>query len=289
MNRRSGPLASASTAVFVTLATVWALFPFYWAVITSVKNRLDWFNFTYVPIPALPVIGFAPTLDWWMKELGPDGRGPELSRAMTSSVILSLGAAIVALLLGAPAGYALARFRFRRWKNPDITMWFLSQRFLPPVATIIPIFLMAKYAGLLDTRLLLIIANATFTLPFAVLILRDAFKELPLELEEAALVDGASPFGVFWRIALPLVAPAVVGAGIICFAFAWNEFFFALILTTKAAVPMTVIIAGSQESKGVIFADVATRILLAVIPPALLVLLVQRYIVRGLTFGAAKG
>ena len=85
MNRRSSPFASAFTAVVVTVATVWALFPFYWAIITSIKNRLDWFNFTYLPIPGVPVIGFAPTLDWWMKELGPDGRGPEILRSMTSS------------------------------------------------------------------------------------------------------------------------------------------------------------------------------------------------------------
>ncbi len=284
VHRQSSPLTRGVAAVFITLATLWAVFPFYWAIITSFKNRLDWFNYSFIPF-----LQFEPTLDWWTQELGPAGRGPELARAMTSSVTLALGAAIIALLLGAPAGYALARFRFHRWKNRDITMWFLSQRFLPPVATMIPIFLMVRTVGLLDTPWALAIANATFTLPFAVLILRDTFKELPIELEEAALVDGASPFQVFRLIALPLAAPAMVAAGIICFAFSWNEFLFALILTVKNAVPMTVIIAGSEHTKGVIFADVATRVLTGVIPPAILALLVQRYIVRGLTFGAVKG
>ena len=181
------------------------------------------------------------------------------------------------------------RFRFRRWTNRDITMWFLSQRFLPPVATVIPIFLMARETGLLDTPLALALVNATFTLPFAVLILRDVFRELPRELEEAALVDGASHLAVFRLIALPLAAPAIVAAGIICFAFSWNEFLFALNLTVKNAVPMTVIIAGSEHTKGVIFAEIATRILVAVVPPAIMAVLVQRYIVRGLTLGAVKG
>jgi multiple sugar transport system permease protein len=284
VNRRSSPLARGFTAVFVILAAIWALFPFYWAIITSFKDRLDWFTFSFVPF-----VQFQPTLQYWTEELGPSGRGPELARAMSNSLMLSVGAAVLALVVGAPAAYALARFRFRRWTNRDITMWFLSQRFLPPVATVIPIFLMARETGLLDTPLALALVNATFTLPFAVLILRDVFRELPRELEEAALVDGASHLAVFRLIALPLAAPAIVAAGIICFAFSWNEFLFALNLTVKNAVPMTVIIAGSEHTKGVIFAEIATRILVAVVPPAIMAVLVQRYIVRGLTLGAVKG
>ncbi len=283
-HHRSSPISRVVTTAFVVLAAAWALFPFYWAVITSIKSRLDWFTLSFIPF-----LQFQPSLDGWIAEIGPQGRGPEIFRSFSNSVMLSLGAAAIALLLGTPAGYALARFRFRRWKNSDITMWFLSQRFMPPVATIIPIFLMARTLGLLDTQLGLALVNATFTLPFAVLILRDAFKELPLELEEAALVDGASPFGVFWRIALPLTAPAVTAAGIICFAFAWNEFLFGLILTTKAAMPLTTMVAQGQTTQGVQFSIIATRMLIAVIPPAILCLLVQRYIVRGLTFGAVKG
>src|SRR5690606_6392519 len=100
----------------------------------------------------------------------------------------------IALAIGTLAGYALARFKYQRWKNKDIALWILSQRFLPPAATVIPFFLMFKQFGLLDTRLALILVNTTFTIPFAVLILRDAFRELPIELEEAAQVDGCSPF-----------------------------------------------------------------------------------------------
>ncbi len=257
------------------MALAWALFPFYWAVIVSLKGPLDRYTLAFIPF-----LQFQPTIGGWFSELGPQGRGPELLRSFGNSLTLSLGAAAIALLLGTPAGYALARFRFRRWRNSDAIMWFLSPRFLPPVATMIPIFLMARTSGLMDTQLGLALVNATFTMPFAVLILRDAFKDLPIELEEAALVDGASPFGVFWRIALPLCTPEITAAGIICVTFAWNEYLFGLMLTTKAAMPLTVM-AGQGQT--------ATRMLITVVPPAILCLLVQRYIVRSLTFGAVKG
>jgi multiple sugar transport system permease protein len=148
---------------------------------------------------------------------------------------------------------------------------------------------MMKTFHLLDTRLALIITNATFTMPFAVLIMRDVFKELPVKLEEAAWVDGASRFGTFWRITLPLAAPAIAVSAVLCFAFSWNEFIFALILTYKNAQPVTVIIAGVEHTQGIQFWFVVTRLLAAILPPAILVLAVQRCIVRGLTFGAFKG
>ncbi len=269
---------------FVTLSMFVALYPFVWAVVTSIKNRIDWFTFSYIPF-----VQFSPTLEYWIGEFGSEVRGPRLIRAMTNSLTLALGAALLALVLGVPAGYALARFRYRRWKNKDITMWFLSQRFLAPVATIFPILLMFRFVGLFDTPWALAITNGTATLPFVVLILRDVFRDLPVELEEAALVDGASFFGAFWRVALPLARPAVIAAGIICFAFAWNEFLFGLILTARNGTPMTVIISESEETTGVLFARLATRTLTAMIPPLIVAVLAQRYIVRGLTFGAVKG
>jgi multiple sugar transport system permease protein len=196
---------------------------------------------------------------------------------------------VIAVSLGTLAGYGLARFRFDRWKNKDMTMWFLSQRFLPPMVTVIPFFLVMQFLRLIDTLPALILANATFTLPFAVLVLRDVFKDLPKELEESAYVDGASHLKAFWYIALPLAAPAVAAAAVICFAFSWNEFLFGLILSVKNAQPITVVIAGVEHTQGIQFWFVATRLLLAMLPPALLALTAQRYIVRGLTLGAVKG
>ena len=157
------------------------------------------------------------------------------------------------------------------------------------MATVIPFFIVMHTINLLDTQLALILTNATFTMPFAVLTLRDVFKDLPRELEESAWVDGASAFTAFLRIALPLAAPAVAAAAVICFAFSWNEFLFGLFLSIKDARPITVVIAGVEHTQGVQFWFVATRLLIAILPPALLALTAQRYIVRGLTFGAVKG
>jgi multiple sugar transport system permease protein len=271
------------TWAVIIIATAWCAFPFYWAIITSFKPRS-----VILTKPALiPWLQFEPTLFNWQNEFGT--RWPEISKALGNSLIIAVGAAVIAVGLGTMAGYGLARFRFYRWKNRDMTVWFLSQRFLPPMVTAIPFFLVINKIGLIDTQLALILANATFTMPFAVLTLRDIFADMPREMEESAYVDGASAFQAFWYIALPLAAPAIAAAAVICFAFAWNEFLFALILTYQRAIPVTVIIAGVEHTQGVQFHAVATRLLLAILPPALLALTAQRYIVRGLTFGAVKG
>jgi len=281
--RRNSPLKNFVLWTIIIVASAWCFFPFYWAIITSFKERT-----VILTKPSLiPWVQFTPSLFNWQNEFST--RWPEISSALANSLIISVGASVIAVTLGTLAGYGLARFRFERWKNRDMTVWFLSQRFLPPIVTVIPFFILMKTLGLLDSQLALILANATFTMPFAVLTLRDIFRELPVELEESAFVDGASHLQAFWHIVLPLAAPAITAAGIICFAFAWNEFLFALILTYQNAVPITVIIAGVEHTQGIQFQAVATRLLLAILPPALLALAAQRYIVRGLTFGAVKG
>jgi multiple sugar transport system permease protein len=269
--------------VVIILVTCWAIFPFYWAIITSFKPP----GVILTKPSLIPFVQFRPTLFNWRNEYL--SRGREITSALKNSLIIAGGATLIAISLGTMAGYGLARFRFYRWKNKDMTLWFLSQRFLPPMATAIPFFLFMKAFKLLDTHWALIMTNATFTMPFAVLITRDVFKELPVELEESALVDGASRFAAFIRIALPLAAPAIAVASVICFSFSWNEFIFALILTYQKAQPVTVVIAGVEHTQGVQFWFVATRLLSAILPPAILALTVQRYIVRGLTFGAVKG
>jgi multiple sugar transport system permease protein len=269
-------------SIAMVIATVWLIFPIYWAVITSLKKPADVFKLSFIPF-----LQFRPTLENWRTEL--TLRSKEVFGGLSTSFIVAISAAAVALAIGTLAGYGLARFRYQRWKNKDIAMWILSQRFLPPAATVIPFFLMMRKFGLIDTPLALILVNVTFTIPFTVMILRDAFGEVPLELEESALVDGCTPLQALVWIALPLVTPALVSAAIISFAFTWNEFLFAFILTYSKATPMTVIIAGTQDVQGVQFWYVSTRMLTAVIPPTILAMAIQRYIVRGLTLGAVKG
>ena len=280
---RSSLIGKIALWLVILIAVSWAVFPFYWAIITSFKQP----SVILSQVSLIPWLQFTPTLENWYQEF--TQRWPEISRGLSNSLMIALGATLIATTLGTMAGYGLARYRFRRWKNKDMTMWFLSQRFLPPMATAIPFFLVMKFLNLLDTQLALMLVNATFTMPFAVLTLRDVFKELPKEMEESAWVDGASHFQAFFRIALPLAAPAIAAAAVICFAFSWNEFLFGLILTYKNAQPITVVIAGVEHTQGIQFWFVATRLLIAILPPALLALTAQRYIVRGLTFGAVKG
>ncbi|MEZ5823314.1 MAG: carbohydrate ABC transporter permease [Geminicoccaceae bacterium] len=258
------------------------LFPLYWAVSTSLRNPIDTFT---VAGFGIPWIDFEPTLDNWIDQLAT----PESLRSLSNSTIIAVGASLLALILGTPAAYALARFRFTLVPNRDLTVWFLSQRVLPPVATVIPFYLVMRALDLLDTHLALVLINATFTLPFVVVILRQTFLELPLELEESAFVDGAGYWTTFLRIVLPLSAPSIAASGLIIFAFTWNEFLFALTLSSKEAITVPVHMAGGVDSRGVQFWFMAVRAMIAMIPPVLIALIAQRYIVRGLTLGAVKG
>jgi multiple sugar transport system permease protein len=282
---RRAAAGSLRYAIYSLIAVVVALiflFPLYWAASTSLRNPIDTFTVAGLGIPWL---NFQPTLDNWTQQLATE----ETKRALANSTLIAVGASLLALLLGTPAAYALARFRFARIPNRDLTVWFLSQRVLPPVATVIPFYLVMRAVGLLDTHIALILINATFILPFVVVIVRQTFLDLPLELEEAALVDGAGHFGAFWRVSLPLAMPAIAATGLIIFAFAWNEFLFAIAISSREAITIPVHMAGGVDSRGVQFWFMAVRAMIAMIPPVIIALLAQRFIVRGLTLGAVKG
>jgi multiple sugar transport system permease protein len=278
----AGSLCYAIYSLIAVVVALIFLFPLYWAASTSLRNPIDTFTVAGLGVPW---IDFEPTLENWIQQLATE----ETRRALANSTIIAVGASVLALLLGTPAAYALARFRFRRIPNRDLTVWFLSQRVLPPVATVIPFYLVMRALGLLDTHVALILINATFILPFVVVIVRQTFLDLPLELEEAALVDGAGHFGSFWRIALPLAMPAIAATGLIIFAFAWNEFLFAIAISSRQAITIPVHMAGGVDSRGVQFWFMAVRAMIAMIPPVIIALLAQRFIVRGLTLGAVKG
>jgi multiple sugar transport system permease protein len=280
--RRNVRLGDAVASVFAVSAALLFLFPIYWAFSQSLRNPIDTFTVAGFGIPWL---NFTPTLGNWIDQLGT----PETARALLNSTLISVSAAVLAIVLGTPAAYAIARFRFERWRNRDITVWFLSQRVLPPVATVIPFYLTMRAFGLLDTHLALILINATFVIPYVVVIMRQTFLDLPVELEEAALIDGATHWGSFWRVALPLAAPSMAATGLIIFAFTWNEFLFAVAISSDAAITVPVHIAGAIDTRGVQFWFMGVRAMTAMIPPVIIALLAQHYIVRGLTLGAVKG
>jgi multiple sugar transport system permease protein len=271
--------SSVAVVIVVAIVLVWTLFPFYWAAISSVKSSSDNYGNLW-----LPFVHFQPTLKPWQDMFAL----PEVRSATLNSTKLAIGAATLSLVLGTLAAYGIARFRFFRPQNGSLTTWFLSQRIAPPVIFVAPYFLLMRQAGLLDTTLGLIILNATFNMTFPIIILTQMFREVPIELEEAAQVDGASRWEMFWRISLPLVAPGLVVAWMLSLAFSWNEFLFAFSSTTLNR-PLSVAVVGAEQTRGVDYQFVGTRTLWAMIVPLIAALLAQRYIVRGLSLGAVKG
>lgn len=266
----------------VLVVVVWAFFPFYWFITTSFKFPLDVMRATW-----LPFLDFRPTLNNWYSQIL--GRWPELSLGLKNSFMISAVAALFSLLLGAFAAYALARFKFTRWSNRNIMVFFLSQRMLPPVVLVIPFLIMMKALGLTDTQIGLILINTAITMPFTVLILRDIFASIPRELEEAALVDGGSHLRIIFQIVFPLASSGLVAAGILAFALTWNEYMFALTLARKSAITIPLQILGTDSTQGIQYWDTSVRGLIAILPPAIVTLFVQRYIIKGLTLGAVKG
>jgi len=262
------------------LILFWTLFPFYWALINSIRQPAENYGSNWVPW-----LNFRPTLQYWREMWALR----EVREALLNSLFISVGAATVALTLGTMAAYGIARFRYYRPKNSSLTTWFLSQRILPPVIFVTPFFLIMRELNLLDTVLGLILLNATFNLTFPIIILTQMFREVPKELEEAAQVDGASRLEIFLKIAVPLVAPGIVVSWILCLAFSWNEFLFAFATTQNNARPMSVMLVGAEQTRGVDFQFVGTRMVAMMAVPVIASLLVQKYIVRGLSLGAVKG
>jgi multiple sugar transport system permease protein len=270
--------------------TLFTLFPLYWTIITSVKPQAA----VSAPIPTfIPWVQFEPTLQPFRDIFG-EGEGygvsgmGDVARLFRNSFSAAFFSAFFAVILGAMAAYALSRFRYRRWRNNDIAFWFISQRMMPPIALVVPYFLLFGSVGLLDSIPVLIAVYTAMNLPLVIWLLRDYFQDLPIEIEEASMVDGSSRYGAFFRVALPLAVPGIVVAFLFAFVFAWNEFLFGLTLTIDQAKTLPVQLAGNVTLRGPRYWDIAAQGLVVMLPPLLIALLVGRYIVRGLTLGAVK-
>ena len=281
MNKNQGTLLTSIYTIIALAVAMIFFFPLWWSFSNSLRVPLDTFVVSGL---GLPWLNFEPTLENWKTHLS----FPEAHLAIYNSSIISLASTALALAVGLPAAYALARFRFRFPPNKDITIWFISQRVLPPAAAVVPFFVIWNMIGIYDTKFGMIIVQTTFIMPFVVVIVRQTFLDLPIELEEAAMVDGATHIGAFLKVAVPLAVPAIAAASLIMFTFAWNDYFFVSVLMMKNFT-LPIYIAGGVDSRGVQFWFIAVSTMIAVILPLILCLLAQRYIVRGLTLGAVKG
>ena len=278
---RRKPIGVAIVFFILIIFAIWTLFPVIWAVITSFKEPGDSYKPTFIPYKQ-----FKPTLYAW-REAFINTRDRTLLSLRNSIIIATLSSAVV-LLVGAFAGYSLARYEFKKWKNKDIALWILSNRMFPPVAVMIPYFMIMQYLHLLDSLLGIIMVHVTMNLPLSVWLMLDFFSELPKDLEEAAMIDGCGHLKAFFFIALPIAAPGLVAVYVLSFIFSWNEFLFVIVLGFRKAMTLPVLIAGSATVRGLEFWKVASLSILAIIPPVILALILSRYIVRGLTLGAIK-
>jgi multiple sugar transport system permease protein len=268
------------------------LFPIYWTVTTSFKSALD-----VTQGHLVPWLDFQPDWKGWRSlGLSPDSiletstaRAEFISR-FENSIITSVGASLLALVLGSLAAYGLSRFRYKfGWmRNDDILFFFMSQLILPPVALALPFLVLYKALSLLDTRLGLILLYTLTALPIVIWIMRDQFNAIPVELDEAAFVDGLSVWGAFVRIVLPLAVPGMVAAFILSLVLCWNEYFFAALLTSTDAKTLPVMVASQTGSQGINWWSMAALSTAAIAPLVIVGILLERYIVSGLTTGASK-
>ena len=271
--------AAARTALLAA-AALFFLFPLYWLLATALKSPAEMFSLEPVWWPARA------TWEHFREFLFASA----LARMAWNSVVVAVGSTLLSLAAGTMAAYSLSRFGLPRRLNRHVAFWILSTRMAPPIVTIVPLFLILRRVELVDTRLGLILAYAVFNLPFVVWMMKGFFDELPRELEEAALVDGDSHWGAFRRVALPLVRPGLAATAIFCLIVSWNEFLFALVLTqSEAAMTLPVGIANQVTQYEIRWGAMSAAGVLAALPLLVFALVVQRHLVRGLSYGALKG
>jgi len=274
------------------LWTFISLFPIYWTLTTSFKTAV---NVTQGHL--IPWVDFQPDWKGWRSlGLSPDTIGKtstvraEFLKRFENSIVASVGAAALAVAIGSLAAYGLSRFeyKFGPWRNKDIAFFFLSQLILPPVVLAYPFLVLYKELALLDTKIGLILVYTLMVLPIVIWIMRDQFDTIPIELEQAALVDGCSVWGAFFRIVLPIALPGMVAAFILSVVLCWNEYFFAALLTSTNAKTIPVMVASQTGSQGINWWSMAALSTTAIAPLLLIGIFLERYIVKGLTAGAVK-
>ncbi len=260
----------------IAAALLYVLVPLYWVAVTSIKPSDDYLAVPPVWFPAHPtLVHYAAALFAYRGLAG-----------LSHSVTVALGATLLSVLLGTPMGYSLARFRTG---GTHLAFWVLSQRFLPPVAIGLPIFLLYRNYGLYDTQAGLVLVYTVMTLPLTVWMMFAYFRQLPRELEDAARVDGCGWWQAFLRVAIPLALPGIAAAAVFAFITVWTEFFFALILTSRHAFTLPTVFRSFISFQGAQYGESSALAMVSLVPSILLGVLVQRHLVRGLTLGAVRG
>jgi multiple sugar transport system permease protein len=257
------------------LIIVFCLFPFYWMVASSFKTQQD-------ILSPIPKFFFIPTLENYQRAVTKF----DVVASLENSLIIAITTTAIALLVGTPAAYAIARFEFKGKK--DLWFWFITNRMLSPIVLALPFFILARNLKLLDTQVVLILIYLTFNVPIVIWICADQFRNIPKELDEAATLEGYGSFGIFWRIGLPLAAPGIAVSAIFSFIFSWNELLYALVLTRRYAQTAPVVATSFMSGYELPWGQIMATGTMIVLPVIIFSLIVSRQLVRGLTMGAIK-
>jgi multiple sugar transport system permease protein len=227
---------------------------------------------------------FSPTLTHYANALG--AAGYDFPRFFLNSVLIALGAVVLVLLIAVPSTYAAIRLGFggRFIMNASSGL-----RLLPAIFFAVPYFLLMSNLGLLDTIPGLVLANTFLNLPLGIILLAAGFRDVPLAIEEAARVDGASTYRILTAVLVPVLAPSIVAVAVLVFIFSWNDYLFALVLSSSNATPITLGAANFVTSTGIRWGDISATSVLSTLPPILFAVFAQRYLVSGLSSGAVKG
>ncbi|HSM33410.1 MAG TPA: carbohydrate ABC transporter permease [Anaerolineae bacterium] len=264
--------------VITWLVAALFFFPVFWMVLNSFKTELD--------ANTRPKLFFEPTLDRWQAVTESIQGVLTFDTAFFNSFLIVIISTLLVLVLAIPAAYALSIYPIKAWR--DALFFFISTKFLPVVAAILPLWILAKELGLLNTHLVLIILYTAMNLPLAVWMLRSFFGEVPRELIEAAQMDGTGLYGQIKDVMLPIVAPGVAATALLCFIFAWNEFFLAVQLNPVEGSTVPVWVSTNVTTRGNFMAKLSAASTLAVLPVVIAGWIAQKRMIRGLSMGAIK-
>jgi len=271
-------LSTVGFYALVVVIVVFSVFPFYYAIITSFATGTELFKVNYWP----------KVFSWANYEAVLGGRN--FVRSIGNSVFIATTTVVFALFLAVTASYALARVRFRG--RGLLLMAILAVSMFPQIAVLAGLFELVRFLGIFNTPWAMIMSYVIFTLPFTVWVLTTFMRDLPVEIEEAAIVDGATPWIIITRVFLPLLWPALVTTGLLAFIGAWNEFLFALTFTsseTTRTVPVAIALLSGASQQEIPWGPIMAASVIVTVPLIILVLIFQRKIVAGLTAGGVKG
>ncbi|CUX50235.1 carbohydrate ABC transporter permease [Agrobacterium genomosp. 13] len=267
-------ISSLARGLAIALILLVFIGPIVWIVATAFKDPRDVYALRFF---------FTPTLE----NIRTAFEAPFLVGERTwNSIVVTMGTLLLSLPIATAAAYAFSRFRF-----PGGSIWpigVLATQFIPPVIVIIPLFIAFRQGGLLDTRIALIIANMSFVVPYAIWMIKGFIDSIPVDMEEAAQIDGASRLRAIWDVVVPMALPGIATAGIFCFVVAWNEFFYALVLTRENATTIQVALMSARTERGDAWEIMAAIGLVIILPMLVLSRYVQKYFVKGLVSGSVR-